>query len=749
MAERVPVTLFTNVTSVSTYAEWIDPLNLSNPWNGYPYQWTVTVSIQPQVHSDPYTQTPFSYNGLDVTVGQWLIFPGQTMAVQIISISSQTDTTLTMIVEDVGLTNILNNPGQSGQGIGPVSPPGQFNCLIVTLNAEGLPVFASISDYEIPVNLISSITNRFMNWNYVQDFIPVTQIGHTFAVGDVIWLDSSGIYHASLASDAGAEVTVGTVTSINQPSIGDFSYRPSGRYVENLPTLPGNTGQILYVSATTPGGVTDIAPSPVAIPVYIKITNTSAILTNGTGGGGGSSGNLSISGNSIFATNPNGNINLIPNGNGTVNISSANIPNLTVINTTISSLTQGRIVLVGTNGQIIDNALFVYDINSQSISIGNIQVSSQNITTTTSGVPLVLNANNANVTVTTALDLSGFRINNVQDPIEPQDAATKHYVDIVAQGLSPKAAVYLATLTDLNATFNPLIAYGTLTSNVDGVLGIDGYTPSVGARILVKNQLDPVENGIYQVDDVGSISLPWSMSRTSDFNGQGTAGIVATGDFVFVEAGDYNASTGWVQVTQNPVVVNTDPIVWVQFSYAGVIQPGFGLTKDGVVLNVNVSPIINSANGLIANLGPLGFDRIEVNLDPNTPLEFNNGQIRISNIIAGTGLYYDLSGGNLSVIDIQPQITGLGNITSGTWSANIIATAYGGTGLGNIGLPAQVLTVNDYGTGLEYAYRQKFSEGNVAPYFPSPADGDQWFNSDTGICFTYITDETGSHWVEL
>ena len=76
MTARVPITLFTNITSIVPYANWSDPLNPTDPWNGYPYQWTVTISVQAQAHSDPYTPTPFTYNGLDVIPGQWLIFTG-------------------------------------------------------------------------------------------------------------------------------------------------------------------------------------------------------------------------------------------------------------------------------------------------------------------------------------------------------------------------------------------------------------------------------------------------------------------------------------------------------------------------------------------------------------------------------------------------------------------------------------------------------------------------------------------------
>jgi hypothetical protein len=253
-----------------------------------------------------------------VQVGQWLVFPAQNMAVQIVSIISQSPTGLTFIAEDVSLSNILNNPIQSGQGIGNTSEPGQYDCLIINLNVDGLPVFAPINDYDIPLNLISAIISRFQNWNYIDQFIPVYQPGNTFAVGDVIWLATDGTYYKSLSNIANAVNTVGTVSSINKPGTGWFTFQPSGRYVENLPTLPGLPGQLLYVSSTTPGGLTDIMPGPYSIPVYLKVSNSSAIIFRGGGssvsGASGFSGFSGINGLSGYSgfNGPTGPASAIP-----------------------------------------------------------------------------------------------------------------------------------------------------------------------------------------------------------------------------------------------------------------------------------------------------------------------------------------------------------------------------------------------------------------------------------------------------
>jgi hypothetical protein len=749
LVDRVPLTLFTHINEIQVHAAWSDPLNPTDPWTGYPYQWRVTMRVRSQTHSDPTTTRPFTYNGLDIAIGDWVVFTQGGMALEVISIISQTDSVLTVIVEDVSLHNLLNDPGQTGQGIGPVSADDIYDCLVINLNASGVPIFANLPDYSVPINLVADITNRFQFRNYVQDYILEFQAGHGFAVGDVIYLDAAGAYHASIATDPGAETSVGIVTSINQPNVGSFTYRPMGRYVKNLPPLPGDPGQLLYVSSTIPGGLTESAPSPIAIPVYIKITDTSAIMTSGTGGGGGAAGNLSIIGNTISATNANGNINLSPNGTGTVNMPSANVGNIAATNTTITSLTPGRIVIVGPDGQLVDTGYLTYSTLDQAMSVGNVRITSEYITTSAPGEPLILTANAANVQIATTLDLTSNRIINAADPVENQDVATKSYVDAVAQGLNAKEPVLVATIGALDATFTPLVAYGSLTSNVYQRLEIDGVEPDPNARILVKDQGDEIENGIYRVVQIGGVSQPWILSRTVDFNGQGISGKVSSGDFVFVEEGGQNGGTGWVMTTPNPVTVNSSDIHWIQFSSAGVIQAGFGLTKSGTILDVNVAPIINPSTGLNTSMGPLGYKIIEINLDPSAPLEVYNGALRIKSSIAGTGLTYDPSGGNLSINNNQPTITGLGNVTSGTWSADTISIEHGGTGNTQIGLPSQALVVNDAGDGLEYQYRSKLTESQLPPLSPAPADGDRWFSVDYGILFTRITDSNGGHWVEL
>lgn len=696
---RVPLTLFTNVISIEPYAAWSDPLNPTDPWTGYPYQWHVTVDVQSQTHSDPDTPQPYSYNGLDVKIGDWLIFTADSLAVEIISISHQTDSTLTFVVEDVSLNNIVNDPTQGGIGIGNPSDSGIYDCLIINLNSEGVPVFASLPDYSVPVNLIADIVNRFASFNYVQDFIQANQPGHTFVIGDFVYLNEDGTYTASLATLMRSTQSIGTVTSVNQPDVGDFTYRPINRYVTNLPTLPGFPGDLLYISSTTPGGVTNVVAVGDTIPVYIKITDTSAIFTSGVGGGGASSVGI------------------------------------------------GEIAFGGHGGLLVSNAFLKFDNTSDTLTVGNIQISGDYISTAYPGDPLILAANVANVQITTTLDLTSNRIINVEDPVQPQDVATKSYVDAVASGLNVKASVLSATSAPLDATFTTSVANGSLTSNVYQPLIVDGITMPLNARLLVKNQTDLKQNGIYTVVQTGGPSESWVLSRASDFNGLDLAGTVRSGDFTFVEQGTLYAGTGWVMTTPDPITVNATPLVWTQFSAAGVVLPGFGLTQSGLFFNVNAAAFVETTTALKTITGPDGQPIIELQLDSGSPLIFSNNALSISSSIASTGLTY--TGGSLSVNSNQSQITTVGTLTGGIWNATPIAYQYGGTGNTQIGTPGQVLGVNLGGSGLTYLNHSQITESATPPTFPTPADGDRWYNTTIAVLFTYISDDTGSHWVQL
>ena len=185
------------------------------------------------------------------------------------------------------------------------------------------------------------------------------------------------------------------------------------------------------------------------------------------------------------------------------------------------------------------------------------------------------------------------------DPANPLEAATKQYVDSVAEGLHIHASSVAATTANLAATYsNGTAGVGaTLTnSGTQAALVLDGVTLTTSQRVLVKNQTAQLENGIYVVTNTGSASSNWILTRATDFDSSSECD---GGDFTFVTSGTAYDNTGWVQ-TATGVVMGTDPIVWEQFSGAGTYTAGNGLTLTGTTFSINtgVTVDLNTAQTL-------------------------------------------------------------------------------------------------------------------------------------------------------
>jgi hypothetical protein len=183
--------------------------------------------------------------------------------------------------------------------------------------------------------------------------------------------------------------------------------------------------------------------------------------------------------------------------------------------------------------------------------------------------------------------MGGFKLTGLGAPTASGDAATKGYVDALAQGLDIHASVRAATTAALNTVDAAGAGIGkTLTKNTNGSINseaVDGITLIVGDRLLVKNQAATGDNGIYTVTTVGSGSVKFVLTRATDFDEDAE---VTAGAFAFLEEGSTLADTGWVLTTDNPITVDTTGLVFAQFSGTGSIVGGAGLTKTGNTIDV-------------------------------------------------------------------------------------------------------------------------------------------------------------------
>ena len=186
------------------------------------------------------------------------------------------------------------------------------------------------------------------------------------------------------------------------------------------------------------------------------------------------------------------------------------------------------------------------------------------------------------------IDMGGNQITNVADPTAAQAAATKAYVDAVKTGLNVKDAVKLASTAALAASTYANGSSGvgaTLTANANGALSIDSVAVSTSDRVLIKDQADAAQNGIYTVTNTGGAGAAFVLTRATDCD---TAAEMPGGSFVFVEQGTNNADNGFVFTHNGTPTIGTTDLTVAQFSGAGQIDAGAGLTKSGNTLAVQV-----------------------------------------------------------------------------------------------------------------------------------------------------------------
>lgn len=165
------------------------------------------------------------------------------------------------------------------------------------------------------------------------------------------------------------------------------------------------------------------------------------------------------------------------------------------------------------------------------------------------------------------------------EPTSATHLTTKNYVDSVASGLDPKESVRAATTGSNLGTYSA----GQLTAMPNT---LDGVTLAAGDRILVKDQTDAKQNGIYSITTLGT-GADGVWDRADDHDGT-PSNEVSGGNFTFVEQGTANENSGWVLQGDGNLTLDTDLIDWVQFSGAGSITAGAGLVKSGNLLSLDL-----------------------------------------------------------------------------------------------------------------------------------------------------------------
>ena len=248
---------------------------------------------------------------------------------------------------------------------------------------------------------------------------------------------------------------------------------------------------------------------------------------------------------------------------GTTQLTDAGVTNVKLANSTIT-LGSSTLTLGSTTTDIAGITSLVVD---------DITINGQTISTTASNKNIELSPHSTGTVTVPAgyKDRAGFTDNSL---------ANKAYVDSVSQGLDVKNSVEAATTTNLSATYsNGTAGVGATLTFGTAVTTLDGYTLVNGDRILVKDQTNAFENGIYTRTSSTVFTRAIDADTSSDLSG---------GVFVFVEQGTLNGDNGYVFTHNGAPTIGTTNLPVSQFSGAGQITAGAALTKTGNQLDVAV-----------------------------------------------------------------------------------------------------------------------------------------------------------------
>jgi hypothetical protein len=619
-----------------------------------------------------------------------------------------------------GIANVgtLAVTGTSNLGaVGNVTITGGTNGQVLSTNGSGGLSFISISS--------SGISNGTSNVNIptVNGNVNLTAGGNTSLVvtatgANIVGnLDVTGNLTAGNITTAGS---AGNITGANNISANTFT---SIITTGTAPFTVTSTTQVANLNVATSGtavAVTGNAQANITsvgtlTSLDVVGTVTASAFTANTG---------------VFTGNGNG-LSSIVGANVTGQVGNA------LVAGTVYTNAQPNITSVGTLTSLLV---------SGNANVGNL---------TTPGVLNVTgNANVGNlgtaVLIATGtgsfggnVNMNSFNITNLATPVNDTDAATKAYVDSTAQGLDPKASVVYATTTSIfgsGYTYNNGTSGvgATITSSSNGALSIDGSTPTVSSRVLIKDEVgafvntttqSAAFNGIYVVTQVGSGAAPFILTRSTDFD----VGTEMAGAFTFVEQGTVNADTGWVATVNSPVTVGTTQIIWSQFSSAGSYTAGTGLTLVGNQFNISNTAVtpgtygngdavatftVNQQGQLTAasntaitanaaNLTGTTLNATIVTSSLTTVGTLSNlavtGNISAGNISTGAGSGGNITGANLVsanfftgtlTTNAQPNITSVGTLTSLTVTGNVTGGNLITTGAVNAGTLAVTGTSN-------------------------------------------------------
>jgi hypothetical protein len=397
----------------------------------------------------------------------------------------------------------------------------------------------------------------------------------TLAKGTVVYTVgiSNGIPSIAKAKANSASTMPATGVLESDLAAGATGYVVAIGQLHDLDTSAYAVNQILYVSSTTAGAFTTTRPTGASDFIQtmgnIEVSNVNgSMLVNSTGAYLDIPNTLAVTGNISTSGGT-----FTGNGSGLTTLNASNLSSGTVPSARLSLSASDIPSISHTKISDFESTVKSYPLDSLADPVGEIS-------------------------------MANYKITNLGDPATATDAANKAYVDNLSSGLRIKQAVDRATAdilpnspTYVTGSADSSQGFGigaTLVSSNNTRLSVNGGNMATGERVLVKNQADAKQNGIYYVTAQGG-SSPWILTRADDSNNS-PAGEVRKGDYVSVLNNGSNGGTSWTIANDgtattpaNGIALGVDAINYVQFNGAATYVAGGGMVLTGTTFDIGTA----------------------------------------------------------------------------------------------------------------------------------------------------------------
>jgi hypothetical protein len=510
---------------------------------------------------------------------------------------------------------------------------------------------------------------------------------------------------------------VGGVTSITGGSTGLTPSSPTGGAVTlggTLNVASGGTGANSLTGYVKGAGTSPMSASATVPTTDLSGTVTNAQIANPNVTINGTTVNLGASG-TITSNTTNALTFGTGFGAGSFNGSTATTINLANTAVTAGSYGAASKTLTAT----VDAQGRLTALAETPIAITNAQVSGLGTMSTQNASAVAVTGGTINGTTVgastpaagtfTALATTTGTVSTT--PTAATDIANKQYVDnLVTQGITYHAPVFVEspdTAGNLTATYNNGASGvgATLTNaGTQVALTIDGVLMTVGKRVLIYNQTNQAENGVYTVTTVGTISTNWVLTRATDADTYGLRDPNALGvnDAFFVQSGNTGAGETYVCTTTGVITFGTTAITFALISSAQVYTAGTGLTLSGVQFSITNTAVTAASYGTASQVPTLAINaQGQITSASNTSIAINANQIT-----SGTVTNSQLANSAVTVNGTSIALGASGTITAAnpnalTIGTGLTGTSYDGSAAVTIALGASGVTAATYGSASQ------------------------------------------------